>query len=308
MSEFILDGQTDGQTNSQPAGQIVDITVENFMSEVMEASQDQVVILQFWAPWCGPCKQLGPVLEKVVAQHKRVKLARVNIDDNQEIAMQLRVQSVPTVYGFVEGRPADGFAGAQPESAVRQFVEKLVAMAPAPADIQPLLEAGQAGLDAGDGAAALEAFQQALAIDETSQSALAGMVRALIVMGALEDAEEFLAHLDESLTDAPVFRDAAAALELAKKTGAAGGDIAALADAVEKDGADLQARQDYAMALFSAGQSAEAMGQLLLSLGQDAEWNDGAAKAQLLEFFAALGPANPDVLKARRKLSSLLFS
>ena len=240
MSEIILDGQM-SSADGQAANQIVDITIDNFMPEVMEASQEQVVILQFWAPWCGPCKQLGPVLEKVVAQHKRVKLARVNIDDNQEIAMQLRVQSVPTVYGFVEGRPADGFAGAQPESAVRQFVEKLVAMAPAPADIEPLLQAGQAGLDAGDGAAALDAFQQALGVDETSKDALAGMLRALIVMGALEDAQEFLDQLDETMTDTPAFRDAAAALELAKKAGEAGGDMAGLAEAVAKDGSDLQA-------------------------------------------------------------------
>ena len=307
MSEIILDGQM-SSADGQAANQIVDITIDNFMPEVMEASQEQVVILQFWAPWCGPCKQLGPVLEKVVAQHKRVKLARVNIDDNQEIAMQLRVQSVPTVYGFVEGRPADGFAGAQPESAVRQFVEKLVAMAPAPADIEPLLQAGQAGLDAGDGAAALDAFQQALGVDETSKDALAGMLRALIVMGALEDAQEFLDQLDETMTDTPAFRDAAAALELAKKAGEAGGDMAGLAEAVAKDGSDLQARQDYAMALFAGGQSKEAMDQLLASLAQDAEWNEGTAKTQLLEFFAALGPGHPDVLKARRKLSSLLFS
>ncbi|MGB2052089.1 MAG: thioredoxin family protein, partial [Candidatus Puniceispirillaceae bacterium] len=154
--------------SNAPAVDIVDVTIDNFMSEVIEVSNSKAVIVQFWAPWCGPCKQLGPVLEKVISGHNNLRLARVNIDENQQIAAQMQVQSVPTVYAIVEGRPVDGFAGAQPESAVRQFIEKVMQGVPGAVDISPILDAGEAALEAQNAKEALAEFQQALAAQPES--------------------------------------------------------------------------------------------------------------------------------------------
>lgn len=287
---------------------IVDVTMENFMAEVIEASQTIPVIVQFWAPWCGPCKQLGPVMEQEVTKNGRVKLARVNIDENQQIAAQLRVQSVPTVYAFIAGQPVDGFGGAQPASQVAEFVSKLAAMAPGAPDIAPLLEAGEAALANQDGAAALDAFQQAMAAVPESLEALAGLVKAMVVLGDLENAKEIIEALEEDQLALPAMREAAAAVELASKTGQADGDLEKWEAAIAADDTDLAAKHELAMAYFAAGKKEEAMAQLLDSIRKDRDFNDGAAKAQLLEFFEALGVGDPLVIKARRKLSSYLFS
>ena len=287
---------------------IIDVDMNNFMAEVIEASNTIPVIVQFWAPWCGPCKQLGPVLEQAVQQSGKVKLAKINIDENQQIAAQMRVQSVPTVYAFVNGQPVDGFAGAQAPSAIAEFVAKLVAMAPGAPDISEMLAQGEAALAEGQGEVALELFQQALATLPESLEALAGLVKAMAVTGALEDAQEIIAALDEEQLAKPVLREAAAAVELAAKAGEAAGDLAPLEAAVADNPDDLQARQDLAMACFAAGQKEEAMSHLLASIKQDKDWNEGAAKAQLLEFFEAMGVADKAVIKARRQLSSYLFS
>lgn len=287
---------------------IVEVTAANFMEEVITASQTEAVIVQFWAPWCEPCKQLGPILEKVVAATKNVRLAKVNIDENQQIAAQMRVQSVPTVYGIVNGQPVDGFAGAQPESAVRQFVEKLAAAAPGAVDIEPLLQAGTAALADGDTQEALAAYQQALAARPESAEALAGLVRCLVQMGELDEAAEILQGLDEDRAAAPALREAAAALDMARKSGDSNADLAPLAAAVAANPQDLQAKQDYALALFADGQQEQAMDQLLDSIRQDRDWQEGAARQQLLEFFSAIGHASPLVASARATLSSILFS
>ena len=287
---------------------IVEVTAANFMDEVITASQAEAVIVQFWAPWCGPCKQLGPILEKVVATTKNVRLAKVNIDENQEIAAQMRVQSVPTVYGIVNGQPVDGFAGAQPESTVRQFVEKLAAAAPGAVDIEPLLEAGTQALAESRIEDALAAYQQALAARPESAEALAGLVRCLIQMGELDEAAEILQGLDEDRAAAPALREAAAALDMARKSDGSNADLDPLAAAVAANPQDLQAKQDYALALFADGQQEQAMDQLLDSIRQDRDWQDGAARQQLLEFFSAIGHGSPIVATARATLSSILFS
>ena len=294
---------------SAPQSAPVDVTMDNFMAEVIEGSKTTPTIVQFWAPWCGPCKQLGPVLEKVVgASGGKVRMVRVNIDDNQQIAQQMRVQSVPTVYGFVDGQPVDGFAGAQPESNVKQFVEKLSSMGGAGADIASMLEAAEAALASGDHGTAMMQFQEVMSAAPESVAALAGVVRCLSASGDNAGAREVIDQLNDEYREDPAMQSAIAAVELAEKASESAGELDAAKAAVEADPNDLAARQEYALALYAVGANAEAMAQLLESIRIERGWNEDAARLQLLELFKTLGSANPDVMTARRQLSTLLFA
>ena len=287
----------------------IDVDMNNFMAEVIEGSSTSPVIVQFWAPWCGPCKQLAPIIEKVVAAKAgKVKLARINIDNNQQIAQQMRVQSVPTVYGFVDGQPVDGFSGAQPESSVTQFVEKLASMGGAGADLADMLSAGETALATKDYDAAMENFQQVISVEPESIPALAGVVRCLTGMGDVAGAREVIDQLNDEFRNHEAMQVAIATVDLTEKATASADGLDAARAAVKANGNDLEARQTLAMALYASGQHAEAMDQLLESIQIDRGWKDEAARKQLLEFFTSLGAANSDVIKARRRLSTVLFA
>ena len=287
----------------------IDVNMDNFMAEVIDGSAKMPIVVQFWAPWCGPCKQLGPLLEKVVAAAKgKVKMVRINIDENQQIAQQMRVQSVPTVYGFFNGQPVDGFAGAQPESTLKQFIDKLVAAGGSGPDVAAMVEAANNLLETQDYDNAMAQYHEIMAADPESPDGLAGMIRCMVGMRDIDGAREIVDQLDDEFRDKPAMVIAIDSLELAEKAAGAAGGLTQARAAVDADPNDLAARQELALALFATGEQAESMEQLLESIRIDRAWNDAAARMQLLEFFKTLGPANRDVMAARRKLSTLLFA
>ena len=287
----------------------IDVNMDNFMAEVIDGSAATPIVVQFWAPWCGPCKQLGPILEKVVSANAgKVKMVRVNIDENAEIAQQMRVQSVPTVYGFFNGQPVDGFAGAQPESTLKQFIDKLVAAGGSGPDVAAMVEAANSLLETQDYDNAMAQYHEIMAADPESPDGLAGMIRCMVGMKDIDGAREIVDQLDDEFRDKPAMVIAIDSLELAEKAARAAGGLTQARAAVDADPNDLVARQELALALFATGEQAESMEQLLESIRIDRAWNDEAARIQLLEFFKTLGPANRDVMAARRKLSTLLFA
>lgn len=290
---------------------IKDTTEATFMADVVEASQQVPVIVDFWATWCGPCKTLGPMLEDAVRAAKgKVKMVKVDVDRNQQIAAQLRIQSIPTVYAFYQGQPVDGFQGAVPGSEIKAFVDRLVAQSDGGEEGDGLAEALAAAeemLEQGAAEDAAQTFQAITLEDPKNAAAHAGLVRALIAMGQLDQAEATLNGADADVSHAPELEAAHAQLQLARE-GAEAGPVDELRGRVEADPDDHAARFDLARALHAAGQTEAAVEELLELFRRDREWNDGAARTQLFTIFDALPAKDPVVLRGRRKLSSMIFA
>jgi putative thioredoxin len=298
--------QADG-TMAPVDAPVTETTTETFVKDVIEDSTHRPVLVDFWAPWCGPCKQLTPILEKVVRAAKgKVKLVKMNIDEHPAIPGQMGIQSIPAVIAFVKGQPADGFMGALPESQVVGFIERLI-KEPLGVDEKDALKAADAALAEGDIAGAAGLYAQILAKEPTDVAALAGLARCYISTGALDQAKQTLALVPETKRDEAPVAAARAALELAEQALAVG-SITELEQKVAANALDHQARFDLAVALNSKERRKDALDHLIAIIKRDRKWNEDGARKQLLQFFEAWGPADENTNEGRKRLSTILFS
>jgi putative thioredoxin len=291
-----------------PAADVIrDVTTQTFMADVIEASRKQPVLVDFWAPWCGPCKQLTPVLEKAVRDARgAVILAKMNIDDHPEVAGQLGIQSIPAVIAFKNGQPVDGFMGAQQESQVKAFIERIAGPV-GPSDLEQVLAQAEAAREAGDLAQAAQLYAGALSMEPESAAAIGGLAQCYVAAEALDKAREVLAMAPEAAASDPAISAARAALDLAEQASNLG-DLAGLEARIAEDPSDHQARFDLAVALgSSAARRQEAVDQLIEIVRRDREWNEDGARKQLLQFFEAWGHKDPATAYGRRRLSAVLF-
>ena len=289
---------------------IKDVSEATFMQDVIEASKEKPVIVDFWAPWCGPCKTLGPQLEEAVkAANGAVTMAKVNVDENQMIAGQMQVQSIPTVFAFANGQPVDGFQGAVSGSEIKAFVDRVVAANGGEVEngLDSAIKSAEQMLIEGDFEAAIETFSAILEEDSVNLKSYVGLIKSHLALDDLDQAEAILNGVPIEISQNPEFESVHAQIELAKQAREAG-PINDLVFLVEKKPDDHDARFKLAQALHGAGQIEEAVDQLLELFKRDREWNDGAAKSQLLTIFEALEPNNAIVLSGRRQLSSMIFA
>jgi putative thioredoxin len=290
-----------------PEGLIKETTTQGFMKDVIEESKRQPVLIDFWAPWCGPCKQLTPVLEKVVKGAKgKVKLVKMNIDDHPAIPGQMGIQSIPAVIAFVNGQPADGFMGALPESQVTAFIERLT-KGKVGGEAQDLMKEAEALVAEGDAQSAAQIYAQLIQEDDTNVGAVAGLARCYLAVGQLDKAKETLAKVPEAKRNDAAVAAARAALEVAEQANSVG-PVGELEKKVAANPLDHQARFDLAVALSAANKRQEAVDQLIEVVRRDRKWNDDGARKQLVQFFEAWGPTDEATVSGRRRLSSILFS
>jgi len=291
---------------------IIDSDTTRFMADVIEASRDVPVIVDFWATWCGPCKTLTPILEGVVTKARgAVRLVKIDVDKNQELAAQLRIQSIPTVYAFKNGQPVDAFQGALPESQVQHWVDQLIAQhggGVEPSPIEQALAAADEAFDAGDIAGAGAIYAQVLNQDANNAKALAGMTRCYLKGTRLDKARALVDQISDELRADDEIRAVISALELAEAGASAAGKLDDLRARLAENPADLQARFDLAVALYGSGDASAAIDELVEIIRRNREWNEDAARQQLLKIFEALGFSDPVTVAGRRKLSSVLFS
>ncbi len=292
----------------QAADLIKETTTQSFVKDVIEESKRQPVLIDFWAPWCGPCRQLTPILEKAVRAAKgKVKLVKMNIDEHPAIPGQMGIQSIPAVIAFVNGQPADGFMGAVPESQVNAFIGKLTAGVPGEPNIAEILKEAEAILAEGDAATAASVYAEVLAADATNIAALAGLAKCYVASGAIEQAKQTLAMVPESKRGDSAVKAVQAAIDLTEQAQSLG-PVAELEKKVAANPLDHQARFDLATALNAAGKRGEATEQLLQIVKRDRKWNEDGARKQLVQFFEAWGATDEATIDGRKRLSTILFS
>ena len=301
---FIIPGG-ESQAEAETGGEVKDVTTATFQQDVLLASRDKPVIVDLWAPWCGPCKQIAPVLEKVVrAAAGKVALVKINIDEEPQIAQALRVQSIPAVFAFDQGQPVDGFVGVQPESQIKAFVERLVGNIGPSAVEQALAQADEA-LEGGSAEQAATIYRQVLTRETDNVDAAAGLCRSLIALGRTGEVTDLLDSFDDVIAEDERIKGVRAQLEL---LGSATGDMAALEARVAADGKDFEARLELARALAAIDRRDDAVDQLIAIIALKRDWNEEAARKELLKFFEAWGPTDQAAIDGRRKLSSAWFS